>query len=103
MADHINHEERDGGSVRELNSSHNSSHEKDGRITTSGRKALPSGKFALPPGPDEKRRGIGGRFPIDTEARARNALARVSQFGTPSEKQTVRAAVRRAFPDIEVS
>lgn len=50
MADHINHEERDGGSLSELNSrhphnsSHNSDHgpkEKKGRITTAGRKATP--------------------------------------------------------------
>lgn len=107
MADHIEHDDRDGGSIQELNS-HGSSHEKEGRITTEGRKALPKGKFALPPGPEERRRGIGGRFPIDTKARARNALARAAQgveAGTLSSSQeaTIKRAVSRAFPDIEVT
>lgn len=34
---------------------------------------------------------------------ARNALARVSEFGTASEKAQVRAAVKKRYPDIEVS
>ena len=110
MAGHIDPEEKDGGSLSRLNSQHgNSSHapkEKEGRITPAGRKALPKTKFALPPGPEEKRRGIEGRFPIDTAARARNALARAAQgveAGTLSstEAATVRQAVARAFPDIE--
>jgi len=50
---------------------------------------------------EEKRRGIAGRYPIHDEAHARNALARVSQFGTTDEKAKVRAAVKREFPDIE--
>lgn len=42
----------------------------------------------------------GGRYPIDTKNRARNALARVAQHGTPSEKKRVRAAVHRKYPSI---
>lgn len=60
------------------------------RLTTRGRKRLSSGSFALP----------GRRYPIHDKAHARNALARVSQFGSPSEKARVRAAVKRRFPSI---
>ncbi len=50
--------------------------------------------FAIP----EKR-----KYPIHDMSHARNALARVSQFGTPTEKRRVRAAVARKFPSINVS
>src|SRR4026209_2092677 len=53
-------------------------HERDHHITTAGRRALKRGQFALPPGPEEKRRGIRGRLPIDDVERARAALARAS-------------------------
>lgn len=59
-------------------------------LTTKARNALPSSAFALP----------GRRFPIPDAAHARNALARVSQHGTPEEKAKVRAAVHRKFPSI---
>lgn len=57
------------------------------------RKALSSGDFALP----------GRRYPIDTPARARAALSRVEQFGSNSEKSKVRAAVKRKYPNMDVS
>lgn len=41
-------------------------------------------------------------YPIHDAAHARNALARVSQFGSPSEKARVRAAVSKRYPGIEV-
>jgi len=75
--------------------------EKKGKITTAGRLRLPRAKFALPPGPEEKRRGIKGRYPIDTEERARNALARASQHATPSEVAMIRRAVAREWPGIQ--
>jgi hypothetical protein len=75
--------------------------EKKGKLTTAGRLAIPKGKFALPAGPEEKRRGIKGRYPINDEAHARNALARVSQNGTPEEQRIVRAAVAREWPGIQ--
>lgn len=59
-------------------------------LTSKARKALPSRVFALP----------GRRYPINDPAHARNALARVSQYGTPSEKSRVRAAVHRRYPSI---
>jgi hypothetical protein len=60
------------------------------KLTYKQRKALPKSSFALP----------GGRYPIEDPAHARNALARVSQFGSPSEKAAVRAKVHRKFPNI---
>jgi len=57
------------------------------KLTTATRKKLPNSKFALP----------GRRYPIEDVAHARNALARVSQDGTPTEKATVRRKVDRLF------
>ncbi|HEV8410805.1 MAG TPA: hypothetical protein VGQ30_09870, partial [Gemmatimonadaceae bacterium] len=52
------------------------------------RAAIPSTKFALP----------GRRYPIENRSHAANALSRVSQFGTPAEKATVRRKVAAAYP-----
>jgi peptidoglycan hydrolase-like protein with peptidoglycan-binding domain/ssDNA-binding Zn-finger/Zn-ribbon topoisomerase 1 len=57
-------------------------------LTAKERKKLPQSAFAL----------SGGRYPIHDEAHARNALARVSQHGTPEEQKRVRAAVCRRYP-----
>jgi hypothetical protein len=81
-------------------------HERDHHITTSGRRALSREQFALPPGPEEKRRGIKGRLPIDTLKRARNALQRASQMRkrnhiTAGQLTEVQRAVHRAWPSIE--
>lgn len=59
-------------------------------LSTASRDALSEGAFALP----------GRRYPIHDEAHARNALARVAQFGTSAEKSHVRAAVHSRFPEI---
>ena len=60
------------------------------KLTTARRKALPRSSFVFP----------GKRaYPIDTRARGANALVRVSQHGTPSQKAKVRAAVCRRYPD----
>lgn len=80
-------------------------HERDHHITTSGRRALGGRQFALPPGPEEKRRGILGRLPIDTIKRARNALTRVSQMRksghiTEAQLAEVQRSVHRAWPTI---
>lgn len=55
-------------------------------------------QFVFPPTKEDP----DGRYPIPDEAHARNALARVSQHGSPSEKSKVRAAVKKKFPGIEV-
>ena len=62
-------------------------------LTAAKRKGLARSSFVFP----------GKRaYPIHDEAHARNALARVSQHGSPSEIQRVRAAVRRRYPGIEL-
>ena len=58
------------------------------------RNRMKSSTFALP-----KER----KYPIPDASHARNALARVAQNGTPSEKRRVRAAVRKKFPSIKVN
>jgi hypothetical protein len=60
------------------------------KLTAAARRKIPTGSFALP----------GRRYPIEDKAHARNALARVSQHGSSSEKATVRAKVHRKYPDI---
>lgn len=66
------------------------------RLSYGARKAMPKKSFALP----SKREGGKGGYPIPDKAHARNALSRVSQFGSSSEKATVRAKVHAKFPGI---
>jgi len=73
------------------------------RITSRERKGLPSKDFALP-GKGTGKKGKGpGSYPIDTPGRARNALARGSQFASPSQQQTIRRKVKAKYPGIKVS
>jgi hypothetical protein len=61
------------------------------KLTAKKRNALKTSSFAEP----------GKRaYPIQDASHARNALARVSQHGTPAEKAKVRAAVHRKYPSI---
>lgn len=65
------------------------------KLTYRQRKKLPKSAFAIPekaPGP--------GSYPIPDISHARNALARVAQHGTPSEKRRVRNAVYKKFPSL---
>lgn len=81
--------------------------EKTAGISLSKRESLSSKQFAVPM---SKARKIGvagevkgeakGKYPIDTLKRARNALARVSQFGTPSERSAVRSKVYSRYPNL---
>lgn len=59
-------------------------------LTTAGREKIKEKNFALP----------GRRYPINDPAHARNALARVSQHGSPAEKAAVRSKVHKKFPGI---
>jgi hypothetical protein len=59
-------------------------------LTTKSRNALPSSAFA----------GPGRSYPINDPSHARNALARVSQFGSPALKAQVRAKVHKKYPAI---
>lgn len=60
------------------------------KLSTAERKKLPAKDFASGK----------GHYPIEDENHARNALSRVSQFGSPSLKAKVRAAVHRKYPNI---
>ena len=64
------------------------------KLTYKKREKLPDSAFVFP---SER------KYPIEDEEHARNALARVSAYGTPEEIRKVRAAVMRRYPDIEVS
>lgn len=61
------------------------------KLTYKERKRLPAKEFAIP---------SARAYPIENEAHARNALARVSAYGTPREIAAVRAAVHRKYPEI---
>lgn len=67
---------------------------KNDRLTYQERKNLPRKDFAEP----DKR-----KYPVEDKIHARNALARVSQHGTPQEKREVRAAVKKRYPMIKQS
>ena len=69
-------------------------------LTAGERQRMPKSDFALP-GRGEGPKGAGsGSYPIPDANHARNALARVAQHGSSSEKSEVRAAVHRKFPGI---
>ena len=61
------------------------------KLTTKKRKAIPTKNFA---GPNRS-------YPINDVSHARNALARVSQHGTPTLQARVRSAVKRKYPNIK--
>jgi hypothetical protein len=63
------------------------------KLTTAARKAIPTKNFA---GPDRS-------YPINDASHARNALARVSQFGSPGLKSRVRRKVAAKYPGIKLS
>jgi len=68
------------------------------KLTAKDRSKLPSSSFALP-GQGEGKGGKGsGSYPIPDKSHARNALSRVSQHGSSSEKAAVRAKVHRKYP-----
>lgn len=66
------------------------------RLSYGARKRMSKSSFALP----AKRSGGKGGYPIPDKSHARNALARVSQFGSPAQKAKVRSAVHARFPSI---
>jgi len=65
-------------------------------LSTEERKELPKGELANPKKEGEE----SGSYPIPDKAHARNALARVSQHGSPAMKAKVRAKVHKEYPDI---
>lgn len=62
-----------------------------GALSTKERDRLPADDFVFP---------RDRRYPINDASHARNALARVSQHGSPAEKTRVRGAVKRKYPEI---
>lgn len=73
-----------------------------GKLTARERKSLPSKDFALP-GKGEGSQGKGaGSYPIDTEARARNALARGAQHASSTELAEIKRKVHAKYPDIKI-
>ena len=73
---------------------------KRGWLSAKDRQDMPKSDFALP-GKGEGPKGAGaGSYPINNASHARNALARVSQFGSSSEKTAVRAKVHEKYPSI---
>lgn len=60
-------------------------------LTVAAREHLKTKSFAVP---GER------KYPIENEAHARNALARVDQHGTPGEKAQVYAAVAKKYPGL---
>jgi hypothetical protein len=60
-------------------------------LSTKERSNLPDSSFVFP-----KER----KYPIHDKVHARNALSRVSQHGSTSEKKKVRAAIKAKYPDI---
>jgi len=64
------------------------------KLTYAERQELPDSAFVFP-----SRRETDG-YPIPDKSHARNALARVDQYGTPKEKAAVCRAVKRKYPSI---
>lgn len=64
-----------------------------GKLTTSQRNQLPDSDFA---GPDRS-------YPLNNASHAKNALSRVSEFGSSDLKAKVRAKVKQKYPGIKVS
>ena len=75
--------------------------EKD--LNAAERRALPNKDFVFPgkgEGPKGKQRGA---YPIPDKKHARNALAMAAAHASPEKQAQVKAAVKKKFPDIEVS
>lgn len=58
------------------------------KLTTEERNALPSSDFAEP---------SLRKYPIEDASHARNALSRVSQFGSSKEKAVIRGKVKKNY------
>lgn len=62
------------------------------KLTTKARENLSDSSFVYP---GER------KYPIHDISHARNALSRVSQYGTDAEKKKVRAAVHKKYPSLK--
>lgn len=64
------------------------------KLTSKERSEIPSNKFAIP----GKR-----KYPLENPAHARDALARVSEFGSIKEKHEVREKVHDLYPGMTMA
>ena len=72
-------------------------------ITAKQRQKLPRSDFALP-GKGKGKEGKGpGSYPIDTPARARNALARGAQHAGSKQLGEIKRKVKAKYPGIQVN
>jgi hypothetical protein len=79
-----------------------------GVMSLQRREGLSSKSFAVPAAKAKKIGVAGeikgeakGKYPIPDERHARNALARVSQFGNPAEREAVRKKVYSKYPGLK--
>ena len=73
------------------------------KLSYGARTAMPKKSFAIPSRKTASNPAGKGGYPIPDASHARNALARVSQFGSPAEKAQVRAKVHKAYPGISTA
>jgi hypothetical protein len=66
------------------------------KLTARGRNQIKKSNFAIP-----SKAPNSGSYPIHDISHARNALARVSQHGSPTEKETVKSAVYKNYPELK--
>lgn len=62
------------------------------KLTPKGRKELPKKDFAIP-----KTKS----YPVENKSHAKDALSRVSEFGSPAQKAEVREKVAKKYPGME--
>ena len=71
-----------------------------GKLDAEKRKDLPKKDFAVPATRSDT--GGEGGYPIEDEAHARSALARVKANGSPEEQEMVRAKVHAKYPEMDI-
>lgn len=69
-------------------------------LSTESREHLSKKEFAEPEHKTKSNPAGHGAYPIPDRKHAANALSRVSQFGSSSEKAEVRAKVHAKYPDM---
>lgn len=73
-------------------------------ISAEQRKKLPKSDFGVPSkAKSAEGKAAPGSYPIDTPGRARSALSRVAQHGSPAEQASVRRRVAKKYPSIDVT
>lgn len=70
------------------------------KLTTKAREHISKKNFAEPEKKNKKNPAGRGAYPIPDANHARNALARVAQFGSSAEKAEVRRKVHSKYPNI---